>query len=59
MSISQVELKLTNFTYLDAYTLPTHGTAWRVFIVILQCVWQSSPKAKNNQLFFLNLSTYI
>ncbi len=27
MSASQVELKLTNFTLLDAHTLPTHGIA--------------------------------
>ncbi len=28
-SDSQVELKLTDFTLLDAHTLPIHGTAWR------------------------------
>ncbi len=32
MPASQVELKLTDFTLLDAHT---HGTAWRV------CVWSS------------------
>ncbi len=32
MSDSKVELKLTNFTLLDAHTLPTHGTAWRVCV---------------------------
>ncbi len=25
----QVELKLTDFTLMDAHTLPIHGTAWR------------------------------
>ncbi len=29
-SDSQVELKLTDFTLLDANTLPIHGTTWRV-----------------------------
>jgi hypothetical protein len=34
-SDNQVELKLTDYTLLDAHTLPIHGTAWRV------CVWSS------------------
>ncbi len=33
MFCSHVELKLTDFTLLDAHTLPIHGTAWRV------CMW--------------------
>ncbi len=32
MYASQVDLKLTDFTLLDAHTLPTHGTAWRVYV---------------------------
>jgi hypothetical protein len=35
MSASQVDLKLTDFTMLDAHTLPTHVTAWT------GCVWSS------------------
>ncbi len=35
MCCSQVELKLTDFTLLDAHILPINGTAWRV------CVWSS------------------
>jgi hypothetical protein len=32
MSCHQVELKLTDFTLLDAHTLPIHGTPWRVCV---------------------------
>ncbi len=42
MSCSQAELKLTDFTLLDAHTLPIHGTAWRVCVVLLQCVCATS-----------------
>jgi hypothetical protein len=41
VSISQVELKLTDFTKVGAYTLPTHG-AWGVCVAILKCVWATS-----------------
>jgi hypothetical protein len=39
---SQVDLKLIDFTLLDAHTLPTHGTAWRGGEVFLQCVCATS-----------------
>jgi hypothetical protein len=42
ISASQVDLKLTDFTLLDAHTLPTHGTAWRGCVVFLQCVCATS-----------------
>ncbi len=41
-SVSQVDLKLTDFTRLDAHTPPTHGTAWRGRVVFLQCVCATS-----------------
>jgi hypothetical protein len=42
MSDSQVELKLTHFTLLDAHTLPIHDTAW------MGCVWSSSNCATSS-----------
>ncbi len=43
-SVSQVELKVTDFTLLDAHNLPIHGTAWRVLGVcgLHQCVCATS-----------------
>jgi hypothetical protein len=45
MSASQVDLKLTDFNLLDAHTLPTHGTAWRMCVFFLQCVCATSSLA--------------
>jgi hypothetical protein len=49
VSISQVELKLTGFTLLDAHTLPTHGRAWRVCVDFLQCVCTTSSLEDKNR----------
>ncbi len=63
MSFSQVELKLTDFTCLGAYTLPTHGLALRVCVRRhpSMCVCAtSSLETKNKPTFFnLILSAYI
>ncbi len=60
LSISQVELKLTYFTLLDAHTPPTHGAAWSVCVDFLQCVCAtSSLETKSKQWFFLTLSAFI
>ncbi len=49
MSASQVDLKLTDFTLLDAHTLTTHGTAWRVCVCGLpsMCVCYIITRDKN------------
>ncbi len=58
---NQVELKITDFTLMDAYTLPTHGIARRGRVVILQCVCAtSSLEVKNKQRFsLLSLHKYV
>ncbi len=49
MCCSQVELKLTDFTLLDAHTLPIHGTTWRVCVCFLQCVCATSSLGDKNR----------
>ena len=46
MCCSQVELKLTDFTLLDAHTLPIHGTAWRGGLPSM-CVYHIITRDKN------------
>ncbi len=64
MCASQVDLKLTDFTLLDAHTLPTHGTAWRgVCGLLSMCVCHIITRDKNRtvvKVFFPSASiTYI
>ncbi len=55
-SCSQVELKPTDFSLLDAHSLPIHGTAWRVCVCFLQCVCATSSLWDKNKPMFKSYS---
>ncbi len=58
---SQVDLKLTDLTLLDAHTLPTHGTALRVCVrtSFSVCVPHYHQRIRIDQRCSLNLSLHI
>ncbi len=61
VSVSQVELKLTNLNLLDAHTLPTHGTAWRgrTSFNVPQCATSSLEDKYRPTVYPCSLCIYI